>query len=153
MSDANDLRIADGVSLLFRWKTCRETTQIGEFRPKLYLWSVHQDGKDGLRGTGIIDNLICEEKFRVVVGESLRLVIGRYPLEQEDQSVDGPAKTFSWLINLKVDSEIDLLDLVEFLIFKSHQLFNLDPTDSNLMDQLTEDACQKVDKYGIEKQE
>ena len=89
--DADHLRVSNSVTLLLRWQAGRERAQVGQLGAELDLRSIHENGKNGLRCAGIIDDLVGEEQFRVVVCERLRFVRCWYPLEKEDEPEDGSA--------------------------------------------------------------
>ena len=48
---------------------------------------VEQDGKDGLSGAGVVDDLSGEEEVVVVVHEGISFLLVLCPLEQKYESV------------------------------------------------------------------
>jgi hypothetical protein len=74
-----------------RRELARELSELGQLLAQIYLVGVEEDGKDGLRGAGVVDHLIGKEDvgFESILGRSVIGFVGP-PLEEEDQAVDRP---------------------------------------------------------------
>ena len=98
MGHSDHLRVADGMASLFRGQTHREALKVGKLWADVDLRSIHKDRKDGLRSTCVVNDLVGEEKFRVVLCECLGFLAFRNPLKEEDQSVDrSNVNKINWL--------------------------------------------------------
>ena len=61
VSLADFLTIADSMAFVLAWQTYGEAAQVLKLITQFHLRSIHQNGQDGLRGTGVVDHLIGEE--------------------------------------------------------------------------------------------
>ena len=146
VSNADFIRIADSMSLLSWRKPGSERLKVGEFITDIDLWSVHQNGEDGLGSAGIVNDLVGEKQLRVVLAECLWFGWLSNPLEKEDKSVDGPVKLDEILVNKAHSKDrINLLDFIEFFVFECHKLFDLNAFDADFLNQLRKHTFRKFD--------
>ena len=91
VGDSDHFRVSNRMAFLLGGQSGGKGAQVGELGSKLDFRAIHEDGQYSLRCTSVVNDLIGEEELGVVISQCLWLVWRWLPLEQKDESVDGPA--------------------------------------------------------------
>ena len=117
----NGLWVTECESSVLCWQIPGELIEVPEVSLDLY-GGVEQNGEDGLGGTGVVDDLACEEEILVVDCKWLLFLYIFSPFKEKDVSVD-----------------FDLLFGKAIVPLETVDLLYLDSLSPHLLDQLGED--------------